>query len=73
MLNLDGGHLKSREFWVICKVVWVMSQMGISTIFQGHWQSPSTTLTAGNLPAIRAAEGDCERVYGSKGLTMIVD
>ena len=27
-------------------------------IVRGHWQSPCTALTAGNLPAIRAVQGD---------------
>ena len=34
----------------------------VLTFFKGHWQSPCTTLTAGNLPAVRAVQGGCERV-----------
>ena len=29
---------------------------------RGHWQSPCTALMAGKLPAVRAVQGDCERV-----------
>ena len=32
--------------------------------FRGHWQSPCTALMAGELPAIRAVQVECERVYG---------
>ena len=31
--------------------------------FISHWQSRCTALTAGNLPAVRAVQGDCGRVY----------
>ena len=34
-------------------------------LFKCHWQSPCTALSAGNLPAARAVQGDCERVYPS--------
>ena len=27
--------------------------------FKGNWQSPCTALTAGNLPAVKAVQGDC--------------
>ena len=30
--------------------------------FSGHWQSPYTTVTAGNMPDIRVVQWDCERV-----------
>ena len=32
-------------------------------LFKGHWQSPNTALTAGDLPAVRAVEGGCGLVY----------
>ena len=37
--------------------------VGIQTILKGYWQSLCTALMAGNLPAIRAVQGDCETVY----------
>ena len=33
--------------------------MGISAVFKCNWQSPCTALTAGNLPAVKAVQGDC--------------
>ena len=36
--------------------------MGISTIFRWHWQSPSTVLMAGKLPAAWVVQGDCEEL-----------
>ena len=38
-------------------------QREFSPFFRGHWQSTSTAPTAGNLPAIRAVQGECETVY----------
>ena len=31
--------------------------------FIGYWEFPCTALSANNLPAVRAVQGDCERVY----------
>ena len=37
-----------------------LDQWEFTLFFRGHWQSPCT---APNLPAIRAVQGGCERVY----------
>ena len=37
--------------------------IGISAVFKGHWQSPYTAITGGNLPTVSAVQGDCERVW----------
>ena len=40
----------------------LMWPVGIPTIFPWSKTVPCPVLTAGNLPAVRAAQGDCERV-----------
>ena len=39
------------------------AQRQFPLFFRGHWQSSFTALTASTLPAIKAVQGDCERVY----------
>ena len=38
-------------------------QWGFPPVFRSHWESLWTALTAGNLPAVKAVQRDCESVY----------
>ena len=45
-------------FWMAIKCFWIEIEI------EGHIQPPCTALTAGNLPAVRAVQGDCEESNG---------
>ena len=65
-----GWHHPFVIHWSKCKLRLPQSQCIVGsqdlweflTFFSGLWQSPCTALTAGNLPAVSAVQGDCERV-----------
>ena len=44
-------------------IVGLCDQLEFPPFSRGHWQSTCTALMAGKMPAIRAVQGDCERVY----------
>ena len=60
VIGLFSYRLGLPQFAVQCGLMWLL---GISVFYRGHRQSPCTALMAGNLPAIRAVQGDCEGVY----------
>ena len=50
--------------WLHCNGWWACDWWEFAPFFvRPSWQSPCTALMAGNLPAIRAVQGDCGRVY----------
>ena len=63
-LNIDGKTPPVHR--ILGNLYCIMGSrdpVGFHTVFKRHWQSPCTALTAGNLPPVRAVQGDCETVY----------
>ena len=68
--NIDWG--KYNLWWILGKLQCIIGshvRWKFLPFLKSHWQSPCTALMAGilasKMPALRAVQGDCERVYAA--------